>query len=111
MTGGSVAGGSVAGGSVWEGSVPEGCVVVGSVTGGSVPVGSELWLPEGWQASHYQKTLSLPYPQPLHGLKEEKKMTFTVTVGEKVEEVMRAYMEVTCPTLCYPVMIPIVLIG
>ena len=71
----------------------------------------KLWLPEGWQASHYQKTLSLPYPQPLHGLYGEEKMTFTVTVGEKVEEVMRAYMEVTCPTLCYPVMIPIVLIG
>jgi hypothetical protein len=71
----------------------------------------KLWLPEGWQASHYQKTLSLPYPQPLHGLYGEEKMTFTVTVGEKVEEVMRAYMEVTCPTLCCPVMIPIVLIG
>lgn len=70
-----------------------------------------LWMPESWQAGYHQKTLSLLYPQPPHGLYGDAKISFTVTVGEKVDAVNRMYMEVTCPTMCYPVMVPIVLIG
>ena len=71
----------------------------------------KLWLPEGWQAGYYQKTVSLAYPQPLHGLYGDAKVSFTLTVGERLDAVNRAYMEVTCPTLSYPVMVPIVLMG
>ena len=70
-----------------------------------------LILPETWSVGRYDKTVSLLYPQPPHQLWGYSKTEFTVTVGEKVDYVNRAYVEVTCPTLPYPVMVPITFIG
>ena len=70
-----------------------------------------LLLPETWSVGRYDKTLSLPYPQPIHGIYGIEKTSFTVTAGERVDAVNRAYAEVTCPTLPYPVMVPITFIG
>ena len=70
-----------------------------------------LILPDGWKVGRYDKTLTLPYPQPPHGIWGVEKIRFTVTAGERVEAINRAYAEVTCPTIPYPVMIPITFIG
>ena len=72
---------------------------------------TRLLLPEGWSASHYPRTLHLLYPQPIHGLHGNASLSFDLTVGERVEAVNRAYMEITSPNLAYPMMIPITLIG
>ena len=71
----------------------------------------KLILPEGWSVGRYDKTVALSYQQPVHGLFGEASTSFTVTVGERVEAVNRIYAEVTCPTMAYPVLIPIILIG
>ena len=70
-----------------------------------------LLLPDGWSASHYPKTLLLLYPQVVHGLFGTASLEFDLIAGENVEAVNRAYMEITSPGLCYPMMIPITLIG
>ena len=70
-----------------------------------------LILPESWSVGRYYRTISLAYPQPPHGLYGIAKTSFTVTVGEHVGVVNRAYAELTSPTLPYPVMVPIVFIG
>lgn len=70
-----------------------------------------LILPDSWNVGRYDKTLTLPYPQPPHGIWGVEKIRFTVTVGERVEAINRAYAEITCPTIPYPVMIPITFIG
>lgn len=70
-----------------------------------------LILPETWSVGNYDRTLSLLYPQPSHGLYGIAKTEFTVTVGERIDVVNRAYAEITCPTLAYPVMVPITFIG
>ncbi|MBQ8409584.1 MAG: ADP-ribosylglycohydrolase family protein [Clostridia bacterium] len=70
-----------------------------------------LILPDSWSAGKYDKTVSLLYPQPIHGLYGFAKTEFTITVGEQVGTINRAYVEVTCPTLPYPVVIPISFIG
>ena len=70
-----------------------------------------LLLPEGWRAGSYQKTVSLMYPQPPHGIYGDASASFEITAGEHVEAVNRLYMEVTSPTLSYPVIVPIILIG
>ncbi|MBQ8371964.1 MAG: ADP-ribosylglycohydrolase family protein [Clostridia bacterium] len=71
-----------------------------------------LLLPEGWSAGHYPRTLSLLYPQPWTSDKfGVSSLEFDVTVGEQVDVINRAYMEITSPTLCYPMMIPITFIG
>lgn len=70
-----------------------------------------LYLPDGWRAGEHQKNLLLEYPQPIHGLMGEVSTCFELTVGEQVAPVNRAYVEVTCDTLAYPMMIPIVLVG
>lgn len=70
-----------------------------------------LILPESWSVGRYDRTVSLAYPQPPHGLYGIAKTSFTVTVGERVRAVNRAYAELTSPTLPYPVMIPIIFIG
>ena len=69
-----------------------------------------LLLPEGWQAGNYQKTVSLMYPQPPHGICGDTSVSFEITAGQ-AEAVNRLYMEVTSATLSYPVMVPIILIG
>ena len=70
-----------------------------------------LILPEGWSAGHYQKTLMLLYPQPIHDLYGEASTSFEITAGEQVDVVNRAYMEITSNNLAYPMMIPIIFIG
>ena len=70
-----------------------------------------LILPDSMSAGHYPKTLSLLYPQPIHGLFGKASIEFDITLGETVDAINRAYMEITSPNLCYPMMIPITLIG
>ncbi len=70
-----------------------------------------LILPETWTVGKYSRTFQLLYPQPSHGLYGTADTSFTITVGEKIEVVNRVYAEITCPTLAYPIMIPITFIG
>lgn len=70
-----------------------------------------LILPDGWSVGNYDKTISLQYPQPPHGLFGIEKTEFKITAGDKIDAVNRVYAEITCPTLAYPVMIPITFIG
>lgn len=70
-----------------------------------------LLLPDGWSAAGFGRTLTLPYPQPIHGIFGVESMSFTLQAGETVEPVMRAYVEVTTHTHPVPVMIPLVFIG
>ena len=71
----------------------------------------QLHLPEGWSAGKHQENLLLEYPQPVHGLMGEVSTSFELCVGEQIAPVNRAYVEVTCDTLAYPMMIPIILVG
>jgi hypothetical protein len=50
------------------------------------------------------------YPQPPHGIYGDASVSFEITAGQ-AEAVNRLYMEVTSPTLSYPVMVPIIFIG
>ncbi len=70
-----------------------------------------LILPNGWTCNNYAKTVFLPYAQPLHGIFGDAKTEFTVTVGEQIGAINRVYAEITCPTLAYPVMVPITFLG
>lgn len=70
-----------------------------------------LFLPEGWSAGYYPKTLHLLYPQPIHELYGDASMEFDLNAGETVDAVNRIYMEFTSPDLAYSMMIPIILIG
>lgn len=70
-----------------------------------------LILPDGWSAGYLPKTLTLLYPQPIHGLLGDAIVEFDLTVGENVDVVNRVYMEITSTNLCYPVIVPITLIG
>ena len=74
-------------------------------------LGMRLILPEGWSVSRYDKTMLLEYPQPWHGIMGCVKTEFTITVGDRVESVNRAYAELTSPGLAYPIMIPMTFIG
>lgn len=70
-----------------------------------------LLLPDGWSAAGFGRTLTLPYPQPVHGIYGVESMQFSVCAGETVDTVNRAYVEVTTHTHPVPVMIPLVFIG
>ena len=70
-----------------------------------------LLLPDGWSVGRYDRTVSLPYPQHIHGIWGSAETEFTVNVGDTVDTVMRAYAEITSPTLPYPMMIPLIFIG
>ena len=70
-----------------------------------------LILPDGWSAGHHPNNLTVLYPQPLHGLFGVASLEFDLAVGDRVEAVNRAYVEITSYGLCYPMMIPITLIG
>lgn len=72
---------------------------------------TRLILPDGWKASHYPRTVHLLYPQAIHNLYGDASLEFDVTAGDNVDVVNRAYMEITSPNLCYPMMIPITFIG
>ena len=70
-----------------------------------------LLLPEGWSVGAYDKTVSLPYRQPPHGIFGDASISFEITAGEKIDVTNRVYAEVTCPTLPYTAMIPIIFVG
>jgi len=70
-----------------------------------------LILPEGWTAGHYPRTLTAFFQQPAHGIFGDSSLEFDVTVGENVDAVNRAYMEIVSPNLCYTMMIPITFVG
>lgn len=70
-----------------------------------------LTLPDTWGVGSFDRTITLPYPQPPHGIFGIEKTSFTVKMGEKIEAVNRAYAELTCPTLPYPIIVPIIFIG
>ena len=70
-----------------------------------------LLLPDGWTCEKYARTLSLLYRQPPHGLFGTAETEFTVIAGENIDAINRLYMEVTCPTMAYPVLVPIIFIG
>ncbi len=70
-----------------------------------------LLLPDGWSVGRYDRTVSLPYPQYVHGIYGCAETQFTITVGDRVDAVNRAYAEITSPTLPYPMMIPMIFIG
>lgn len=71
----------------------------------------KLLLPEGWSCETYEKNISLLYAQPPHGLFGDATTAFTIRAGERVEPVNRLYAEITCPTLAYPILVPIICIG
>lgn len=72
----------------------------------------KLLLPEGWTAAQYPKNLLLEYPQPITGkIPGITKVEFSITVGEKVEAVNRAYAELIVESLPTPVMVPIIFLG
>ena len=70
-----------------------------------------LIFPDGWSAGYYPKTFSMLYPQVIHKLYGDVSVEFDVTAGESVDAVNRIYAEITSTDLCYPALIPIVLVG
>ncbi|MBQ9921622.1 MAG: ADP-ribosylglycohydrolase family protein, partial [Clostridia bacterium] len=68
-------------------------------------------VPEGWEAGYCQKTLALDYAQPGHKIYGVASTEFTIRAGENIDVTNRAYVEITCPTLPYAVMIPVIFIG
>ena len=74
-------------------------------------LGFRLLLPDGWTAGHYQRTALLEYPQPIHGIYGETSVEFDITVGEHMDAVNRAYMEIVTQNYSCPMMIPITFVG
>jgi hypothetical protein len=70
-----------------------------------------LMLPDSWTSSYYDRTIALDYPQPLHGIYGNASTEFSITAGESVLPVNRVYAEITCPSIPYPIMVPIIFIG
>lgn len=70
-----------------------------------------LILPEGWQSSAYDRNIALEYPQPGHNILGKISTEFTVTAGDTVNEINRAYAEITCSSLPSPIMLPLTFIG
>lgn len=70
-----------------------------------------LFLPESWTVGDYDRTVGLEYPQLCHNIIGSTSTEFTVTVGEKISDINRAYAEITCKTIPYPIMVPITFIG
>ncbi len=70
----------------------------------------KLYLPETWEATDFERTIPLEYPQPRF-VPGFTKTTFTVRAGEKLEAVNRVLVEVTSPSIPYTVVVPIVFIA
>ena len=70
-----------------------------------------LILPDSWESSYYERTIALDYPQPLHAIYGVASTEFTITAGDVVSAVNRVYAEITCPSIPYPIMVPIIFIG
>lgn len=70
-----------------------------------------LILPDSWESSYYERTIALDYPQPLHAIYGVASTEFTITAGDVISAVNRVYAEITCPSIPYPIMVPIIFIG
>ena len=70
-----------------------------------------LILPDSWESSYYERTIALDYPQPLHAIYGIASTEFTITAGDVISAVNRVYAEITCPSIPYPIMVPIIFIG
>lgn len=70
-----------------------------------------LILPDSWVSSYYERTIALDYPQPLHAIYGIASTEFTITAGDMISAVNRVYAEITCPSIPYPIMVPIIFIG
>ncbi len=72
----------------------------------------KLILPEGWSSEGMAKTLSLEYAkQEFELYRAGARASFTITAPESVDDVNRAYVEITAPTIAAPIIVPITLIG
>ena len=70
-----------------------------------------LILPDSWESSYYERTIALDYPQPLHAIYGIVSTEFIITAGDVISVVNRVYAEITCPSIPYPIMAPIIFIG
>lgn len=70
-----------------------------------------LILPDGWSHSDYDKTVAIEYPQPVHRIYGIQTTEFSITAGENVDPVNRAYVELTDRSIPYPILVPIIFIG
>ena len=70
-----------------------------------------LILPDSWESSYYERTIALDYPQPLHAIYGIVSTEFIITAGDVISVVNRVYAEITCPSIPYPIMVPIIFIG
>lgn len=70
-----------------------------------------LILPDSWTSSYYDRTIALDYPQPLHEIYGCASTEFTITAGDVISAVNRVYAEITCPSIPYPIIVPIIFIG
>lgn len=70
-----------------------------------------LILPDSWESSYYERTIALDYPQPLHAIYGTASTEFTLTAGDIISAVNRVYAEITCASIPYPIMVPIIFLG
>jgi hypothetical protein len=71
----------------------------------------KISVPESWSVGPYQKTVAVDYPQNVHGVKGSSSMSFEIFVGDKIEDINRAYATVSSETLPYDIIVPITFIG
>lgn len=71
----------------------------------------KLIMPDGWSHGDYDRTVALDYPQYAHNIYGTSTMEFEIEVGEHINAVNHIYAEITCPTMPYPVMVPIIFLG
>lgn len=70
-----------------------------------------LIMPEGWSHSDYDKTVAIEYPQPTHRIYGIQSTEFSITAGEKINDVNTVYAEITSSAIPYPILVPIIFIG
>ena len=70
-----------------------------------------LLLPDGWSAAGFGRTLTLPYPQPVHGIYGVESMQFSVCAGETVDAENRVVLEISETGRFAPLYCSFVLLG
>ncbi|MBQ3047255.1 MAG: ADP-ribosylglycohydrolase family protein [Clostridia bacterium] len=68
-------------------------------------------LPDGWTCDTYQKTMTLGYPQYIHGLYGVKSAEFKVNANGNVADVNRVCLQVTSSAIPYPIVVPVTFLG
>ena len=71
----------------------------------------KLILPETWSHSGYERVVTLEYPAAIFDIDGVSSTEFEITVGEKIKDINRMYVEITSINVPYPIMIPINFIG